>query len=76
MTCVHTRAFLYIVSNHGLLYPTTKKKKSREISGTDLEEVVLDLGFTALLTSKVVSVAFYGEREKSEKFCSEALISA
>ena len=28
------------------------------------------------LTSQVLSVAFYIEREKSEKFCSEALISA
>ena len=28
------------------------------------------------LTSQVISVAFYIEREKSDKFCSEALISA
>ena len=33
-------------------------------------------GFTTLLTSRVISVAFYSEREKSDKFCSEALISA
>ena len=38
--------------------------------------VVVDLGFTTLLTSQVISVAFYSEREKSDKFCSEALISA
>ena len=38
--------------------------------------VVVDLGFTTLLTSQVISVAFYREREKSDKFCSEALISA
>ena len=38
--------------------------------------VVVDLGFTTLLTSQVISVAFYRERETSEKFCSEALISA
>ena len=37
--------------------------------------VVVDLGFTTLLTSQVISVAFYIEREKSDKFCSEALIS-
>ena len=38
--------------------------------------VVEDLGFTMLLTSQVISVALYSEREKSDKFCSEALISA
>ena len=34
------------------------------------------LGVTTLLTSQVISVAFYSEHEKSDKFCSEALISA
>ena len=38
--------------------------------------VVVDWGFTMLLTSQVISVAFYSERENSDKFCSEALISA
>ena len=38
--------------------------------------VVVDLGFTSLLTSQTISVAFYSEHEKSDKFCSEALISA
>ena len=38
--------------------------------------VVVDLGFTTLLTSQVIIVAFYYEREKSDKFCSEVLISA
>ena len=33
-------------------------------------------GFTTLLTSQVISVIFYSEREKSDKFCSEVLISA
>ena len=37
--------------------------------------VVADLGFTMLLTSQVISVAFYSEHEKSDKICSEALIS-
>ena len=37
---------------------------------------VADLGFMTLLTSQVISVAFYSEREKFDKFCSEALISA
>ena len=37
---------------------------------------VEDLVFTTLLTSQVISVAFYSEREKSDNFCSEALISA
>ena len=38
--------------------------------------VVVFLGFMALLTSQVIRIAFYSEREKSDKFCSEALISA
>ena len=47
---------------------------------TDLAQVrivvVVVVVFTMLLTSQVISVAFYREREKSGKFCSEALISA
>ena len=39
-------------------------------------DAAVDLGFTTLLTSQVISVAFYTEREKSDKFCSETLISA
>ena len=39
-------------------------------------KVVVDLDFTTLLTSQVISVAFYSEWETSDKFCSEALISA
>ena len=38
--------------------------------------VVVDSGFTMLLTSQVISVAFNSERKKFDKFCSEALISA
>ena len=38
-------------------------------------EVVV-LGFTTLLTSLGISIVFYSEREKSDKFCSEALITA
>ena len=38
--------------------------------------VVEDLGFTKLLTSQVISVAFYNEHEESDKFCPEALILA
>ena len=38
--------------------------------------VIVCLGFTTLLTSQVICVAFYSELEKSDKFCSEALISA
>ena len=33
-------------------------------------------GFTTPLTSQVIGVDFNSEREKSDKFCSEALISA
>ena len=35
-----------------------------------------DFGFTTLLTSQVVSVAFCSAREKSDKFSSDTLISA
>ena len=38
--------------------------------------VVVDFGLTTLLTSQVISGAFNSEREKSDKFCLEALISA
>ena len=31
--------------------------------------VVVDWDFTMLLTSQVISVAFYSEREKLDKFC-------
>ena len=41
-----------------------------------LQVVIVDLGFTTLLTSQVISVAFYNEHEKSDKFCWEALILA
>ena len=41
-----------------------------------LRVVVVDLGFTTLLTSQVISVTFYSEHEKSDKFCSEAVILA
>ena len=37
--------------------------------------VVVVLGCTTLLTSQVISVAFYSEREKYDKFCLKALIS-
>ena len=33
--------------------------------------VAVVLGFTTLLTSQVIKVTFYSEREKSDKFCSE-----
>ena len=38
--------------------------------------VAVDLCFTTLLTSQIISVVFYSEREISDKFCSESLISA
>ena len=40
------------------------------------EEEEEDLGFTMLLTSQVIRVAFYSEQEKSDKCCSEVLILA
>ena len=38
--------------------------------------VVVDWGFTTLSTSQIISVAFCSELENSDKFYSEALISA
>ena len=38
--------------------------------------VVVDLCFMMLLTSQVISVTFYNEHKKSNKFCPEALILA
>ena len=38
-------------------------------------DLVVDFGFTTPLSSQVISVAFYSEREKFNKFCLEALIS-
>ena len=35
--------------------------------------VVVDFGFTTLLTSQVISITFYSEGEKADKFCSGAL---
>ena len=37
---------------------------------------VVDFGATTLLTSQIISVALDREREKANKFCSDALISA
>ena len=45
------------------------------LGGRTDRRVVEVLGFTTLLISQVISVAFYSERETSDKFCSEALIS-
>ena len=50
--------------------------KTEDASSLTTEIVVVVFGFTSLLTSLVISVAFYSEREKSDKFCSEALILA
>ena len=47
-----------------------------EVIGVRNDYVVVVLGFTTLLTSEVISVAFYSEREKFDKFCLEAVISA
>ena len=41
----------------------------------DLVVVVVEF-YDTLSTSQVISVAFYIEHEKSDKFCTEALISA
>ena len=41
-----------------------------------VDVVVVDEVSRHFLTSQVISVAFYSEREKSDKFCSEALILA
>ena len=39
-------------------------------------DIVVVVRFYDALTSQAISVAFYIEREKSDKFCSEAVISA
>ena len=41
-----------------------------------VRDLLVILSVTKLLTSQIITVAFYGEREMSDKFCSEALISA
>ena len=56
--------------------PSNPTARVRFPAGSVVVVVVEDWGFTTLLTSLVISVAFYIEREKSDKFCSEALISA
>ena len=47
-----------------------------ESPGLKYAVVLVVLGFTTFVTSQVICVAFYSEREKSDEFCSEALISA
>ena len=50
---------------------------NNDVEQSDIpSEVIVDLGFKTLLTSQVISIAFYSEREKSDKFCSEAVIPA
>ena len=48
----------------------------KSYSGFLQKKVVVGLGFTTFLTSQVISIAFYSEHEKSDKFCSETQISA
>ena len=38
--------------------------------------VIVDFSFTMVLTPQVISITFYSEHVKSNKFCSEALILA
>ena len=52
------------------------KIKSLLLFFTEINSTVVELGFTTLLTSQVISVAFYSEREKLDKFNTDALISA
>ena len=54
---------------------TVATRRKVNINATNIV-VVVDLGFTTLLTSQVISVAFYSEHEKSVKFYSGAVISA
>ena len=58
----------------GLSMGTTVSVRSCRWSQMNTEAVI-DLSFT-LLTSQVNSITFYSEHEKSDKFCSEVLISA
>ena len=43
---------------------------------TNVRQLVVGFGFTTLLISQAISVAFYSEREKSDKFFLEHLMSA
>ena len=75
-----------LVANSNRKLPRSRKEtqlksyeKSREFIAAFVRPwnvVLVVLDFTTLLTSQVISVAFYNEREKSDKFSSEALISA
>ena len=52
-----------------------RKAAAAEAETEEAAAGVVDLGITTLLTSQVISVVFYSEREITNKFCSEALIS-
>ena len=59
-----------------ILYFLDDLRISGYVTQNVVVDAVLDLGFTTLVTSQLISFAFYSEREKSDKFCSGALISA
>ena len=63
-----------IFSNH-IIFNFTEYFRTRHRQSS-LAPIVVDLGFRTIFTSQVISVACYIEREKSNKVCSEALISA
>ena len=64
------RLFTYVTwrATHGVQYRLKIVVRVRVVA--------VDLDFTTLLTSQVISVAFYSESEKSDKCCPEALISS
>ena len=60
-TRVHQRLGEYVSFAHGR-------------AGVVVVVVVVVWGFTTLVTSQVIGVTFYSEREKSDKFCSETWV--
>ena len=68
--------FLLLLFNRLFAIPRRSSDFHPRAAAAATATAAVHLGCTTLLTSQVISVAFYSEREKSDKFCWEALISA
>ena len=64
--CVCTLALSLIIKSSLYIFLNIKQENLQI-------HVVVDLGFTTLLTSQVISVAFYSDHEKSNKFFAQRL---
>ena len=81
--CHHQAQFLWkrgwkpLPKTMSMLEPVMKPFNNIFLSNEHLSfkqiVVVVDWGFTMLLTSQVISITFYSEHEKANKFCSETL---